>query len=51
MKADLGKSFLGRRDKKFEAIKGPKKYQCGCNMVGEKTEVVDGSRSYKGLSA
>lgn len=51
MKSDPGKSFLGRRDKKFEAFKGPKKSQCGGNMVGEeKTEVVGGCRSYKVLS-
>lgn len=51
MEAALGNSLLGRRDKKFEAIKGPKKSQCGWNTVGEKTEVVGESRSYKVLSA
>lgn len=33
MEADLGKSFPGRRDKKFDAIKGPKKGQYGWSTV------------------
>lgn len=34
--AVLEKSFPGRRDKKFDAIKGPNKSQSGWNTVGEK---------------